>query len=354
MEKTKNEKTKVPSKIEQVVSSIQSDLKDIEAGKILGITKTLGLIAKFTNLNALNGLQTSTFFSHKLLKVNSFKNIDWKNDKVNNTERLKLFCDYSLVGSLNATVESIKENEPFKYETLREIAMPTLSAITFQYLYYKTVTEKTGKETKTCFTQPLGNKPAQILIKSSAINQDISLKAKFNAKDDYIVCVPLSFEKLKTFSEIKLFGMESRLTKTVDPTESPVSKKIDKLTDELGSNVQILGVDFNKKDKDGKIDTAGIELEKKQRELQVDKLLQLIISQIAKLIDSSDFDAVRKIVIHIATVEKFIKNQNEHFATAIGFISDFGGRKMLVDLSDIKINVSTDKLIDSRLKRKAS
>ena len=128
---SKKEIQKNPSgKADLLLDKILSNLDQIQEGKVKGITKTLALVSLFVELHKLNGLLTSDFFGHALIKKNNFNSIDWKVDKVNNNERFRAFLNYSLINSLNKTVDEIKETEPYKYETLREIAPSVISAIT--------------------------------------------------------------------------------------------------------------------------------------------------------------------------------------------------------------------------------
>ena len=48
----------------------------------------------------------------------------------------KMFVDLALIPSLNVSKDEMQENEPYKYETLRDISEIVISNILKKFLYY--------------------------------------------------------------------------------------------------------------------------------------------------------------------------------------------------------------------------
>ncbi len=227
-------------KVELQVQKIQTNLTNASDGKIKNLSNKMMLVEDFNQLYKMGGLRLNDFLNH--FKINHLKSLDWKNKKENNI-RFKKFTDLSMIQSLNTTVDEMEETEPYKYETLREIADKVIANILNDFIYYHSEIDKTGKETKSCFTIPATSKPVEMYVKSSFINQREDLKKRFNPKG--IGLIALSFEKLSQFSQILLTGTSERVGSESDPVQTRSSKKLEEIKDELVQNVALLNVDFN-------------------------------------------------------------------------------------------------------------
>ena len=326
-------------KVELQVQKIQTNLTNASEGKIKNLSNKMMLVEDFNQLYKLGGLRLNDFLNH--FKINHLKSLDWKNKKENNI-RFKKFTDLSMIQSLNTTVDEMEENEPYKYETLREIADKVIANILNDFIYYHSEIDKTGKETKSCFTIPATSKPVEMYVKSNFINQREDLKKRFNPKG--LGLIALSFEKLSQFSQILLTGTSERVGSESDPIQTRSSKKLEEIKDELVQNVALLNVDFNEKDQ------AKLKLQKDQRNFQVEETFQLAKSVIDKLISNAEFETVRNIILYIQQnkdFSNFIKNKYE---TSLNWNSNFGNQLQKVSITDLDID--NEKQINSRLKAK--
>jgi len=326
-------------KVELQVQKIQTNLSNASDGKIKNLSNKMMLVEDFNQLYKMGGLRLNDFLNH--FKINHLKSLDWKNKKENNI-RFKKFTDLSMIQSLNTTVDEMEENEPYKYETLREISDKVIANILNDFIYYHSEIDKTGKETKSCFTIPATSKPVEIYVKSNFINQREDLKKRFNPKG--IGLIALSFEKLSQFSQILLTGTSERVGSESDPVQTRSSKKLEEIKDELVQNVALLNVDFNEKN------PAKLKLQKDQRNFQVEETFQLAKSVIDKLISNAEFETVRNIILYIQQnkdFSNFIKNKYE---TSLNWNSNFGNQLQKVSITDLDID--NEKQINSRLKLK--
>ena len=326
-------------KVELQVQKIQTNLSNASDGKIKNLSNKMMLVEDFNQLYKMGGLRLNDFLNH--FKINHLKSLDWKNKKENNI-RFKKFTDLSMIQSLNTTVDEMEENEPYKYETLREISDKVIANILNDFIYYHSEIDKTGKETKSCFTVPATSKPVEIYVKSNFINQREDLKKRFNPKG--IGLIALSFEKLSQFSQILLTGTSERVGSESDPVQTRSSKKLEEIKDELVQNVALLNVDFNEKDQ------AKLKLQKDQRNFQVDEMYQLAKSTVDKLISNAEFETVRNLILYIQQnkdFSNFIKNKYE---TSLNWNSNFGNQLQKVSITDLDID--NEKQINSRLKAK--
>jgi len=264
--------------------------------------------------------------------------------KDTNNQRYKKFVDLCLIPTLKTSKDKMEEEEPFKYQTLREISESLLNCLKNKIISYNLIMVD-NVETKTCFTSPVGSKPSEIEIKSSVINQNDKLKKRFNPKGSSASSVALSFEKLKTLSQIMLTGITERVISEKNPEVTKESKKFEEMNDEISSNVAFKEVDFNEKNK------TLLDLNKQQRKLQVDNFYQVVITAVDKLIQYNEFKAIQKIALYIATNKDFNKFQKNNFDTSLGFMGSFGNQPTKIDISSLD-NQSTDKLIERTLKIK--
>ena len=328
----------------KLIDEINLNLNQISKGKVEGITKTLKLIDQFFRLSLADGLITANFFNDAIIKTNSFESLNFTEKKDTNNMRYKKFVDLCLIPTLKTSKDKMEEEEPFKYQTLREISESLLNCLKNKIISYNLITVD-GIDEKTCFTSPVGSKPSEIEIRSSVINQNDKLKKRFNPKGSSASSVALSFEKLKALSQIMLTGISERVISEKTPEVTKESKKFEEMNDEISSNVAFKEVDFNEKDK------LKLNLQKKQRELQIDNFYQVVITAIDKLLQYAEFETVQKIALYIAKNKNFSKFQKQNYETALGFVSDFGGQKRIVDISSLD-EQSTAKLIQSTLKVK--
>ena len=336
---TKNPIVADVKKVELQVQKIQTNLANASEGKIKNLSNKMMLVEDFNQLYKLGGLRLNDFLNH--FKINHLKSLDWKNKKENNI-RFKKFTDLSMIQSLNTTVDEMEENEPYKYETLREISDKVIANILNDFIYYHSEIDKTGKETKSCFTIPATSKPVEMYVKSNFINQREDLKKRFNPKG--LGLIALSFEKLSQFSQILLTGTSERVGSESDPIQTRSSKKLEEIKDELVQNVALLNVDFNEKDQ------AKLKLQKDQRNFQVEETFQLAKSVIDKLISNAEFETVRNIILYIQQnkdFSNFIKNKYE---TSLNWNSNFGNQLQKVSITDLDID--NEKQINTRLKAK--
>ena len=328
----------------KLIEEINLNLNQISKGKVEGITKTLKLIDQFFRLSQAGGLITANFFNDAIIKTNSFESLDFTSKKDTNNQRYKKFVDLCLIPTLKTSKDKMEEEEPFKYQTLREISESLLNCLKNKIISYNLIMVD-NVETKTCFTSPVGSKPSEIEIKSSVINQNDKLKKRFNPKGSSASSVALSFEKLKTLSQIMLTGITERVISEKNPEVTKESKKFEEMNDEISSNVAFKEVDFNEKNK------TLLDLNKQQRKLQVDNFYQVVITAVDKLIQYNEFKAVQKIALYIATNKDFNKFQKNNFDTSLGFIGSYGNQPTKIDISSLD-NQSTDKLIERTLKIK--
>ena len=336
----KNEVKTIDQK-DLLIASIDKDLTDFVDGKIKGITLTLGLVNKLTKLFKIGGFNLNTFLVDKIINSNDLKNIDWKKlpDNVTHNDRLRLFLNLVIIPALKYTTDDLKKNDPFRFEALRDITESVLASVINDFIAYD--------ENENCFTDPVGNQPRQINIKKSKLNLFGSVeeaKARYNAKG--LNPFPLSFEKLKSFSNELLLGRSSRVTNN-DPTISKTNEKLQDIKKEINSNISFTQVD-------PKATEAVKKLDQTRRDNDVLETFRLVCSLIDKLIVNSEFKTVQKLALYIMNNKHYAQWQKTNYETALNFTSNFGGQHKLVNTKDIDLTESTDKLIAVTLKEKKS
>ena len=322
-----------------LIASIDKDLTDFVNGKIKGITLTLGLVNKLTKLYKIGGFNLNTFLVDKIIDSNDLKNIDWKKlpENVTHNDRLRLFLNLVIIPALKYTTDDLKKNDPFRFDALRDIAESVLASVIHDFIAYD--------ENESCFTDPVGNQPAQINIKKSKLVLFKSVeeaKGRYNAKG--LSPFPLSFEKLKSFSNELLLGRSSRVTNN-DPTISKTNEKLQDIKKEINSNIS-----FNQVDP--KATNAVKKLDQTRRDNEVIETFRLVCSLIDKLIVNAELKTVQKIALYIMQHKVYAQWQKTNYETALNFTSNFGGRPELVNTKDIDLTESTDKLIAVTLKEK--
>ena len=322
-----------------LIASIDKDLTDFVNGKIKGITLTLGLVNKLTKLYKIGGFNLNTFLVDKIINSNDLKNINWKKlpENVTHNDRLRLFLNLVIIPALKYTTDDLKKNDPFRFDALRDIAESVLASVIHDFIAYD--------ENESCFTDPVGNQPAQINIKKSKLVLFKSVeeaKGRYNAKG--LSPFPLSFEKLKSFSNELLLGRASRVTNN-DPTISKTNEKLQDIKKEINSNIS-----FNQVDP--KATNAVKKLDQTRRDNEVIETFRLVCSLIDKLIVNAELKTVQKIALYIMQHKVYAQWQKTNYETALNFTSNFGGRPELVNTKDIDLTESTDKLIAVTLKEK--
>ena len=148
---------------DKLIEEINLNLNQISKGKVEGITKTLKLIDQFFRLSTVKGLITANFFNDALIKTNSFESLNFTEKKDTNNMRYKKFVDLCLIPTLKTSKDKMEEEEPFKYQTLREISESLLNCLKNKIISYNLVMVD-GVDEKTCFTSPVGSKPSEIEI----------------------------------------------------------------------------------------------------------------------------------------------------------------------------------------------
>ena len=334
----KNEVKTIDQK-DLLIASIDNKLSEFVSGKIKGITLNLGLVSDLTKLFKIGGFNLNTFLVDKIINSNDLKNIDWKKlpENVTHNDRLRLFLNLVIIPALKYTTDDLKKNDPFRFEALRDITESVLASVINDFIAYD--------ENENCFTDPVGNQPRQINIKKSKLNLFGSVeeaKARYNAKG--LSPFPLSFEKLKSFSNELLLGRSSRVVNN-DPTISKTNEKLQDIKKEINSNISFTQVD-------PKATEAVKKLDQTKRDNDVLETFRLVCSLIDKLIVNSEFKTVQKIAISIMNNKHYATWQKTNYETALNFTSDFGGQPKLVNTKEIDLTESTDKLIAVTLKEK--
>ena len=334
----KNEVKTIDQK-DLLIASIDNKLSEFVSGKIKGITLNLGLVSDLTKLFKIGGFNLNTFLVDKIINSNDLKNIDWKKlpENVTHNDRLRLFLNLVIIPALKYTTDDLKKNDPFRFEALRDITESVLASVINDFIAYD--------ENENCFTDPVGNQPRQINIKKSKLNLFGSVeeaKARYNAKG--LSPFPLSFEKLKSFSNELLLGRSSRVVNN-DPTISKTNEKLQDIKKEINSNISFTQVD-------PKATEAVKKLDQTKRDNDVLETFRLVCSLIDKLIVNSEFKTVQKIAISIMNNKHYATWQKTNYETALNFTSNFGGQPKLVNTKDIDLSDSTDKLIAVTLKEK--
>tara|TARA_R110002051_G_scaffold4619_1_gene25220 strand:+ start:1614 stop:2714 length:1101 start_codon:yes stop_codon:yes gene_type:complete len=342
----------------KLIDEINLNLNNIQTGKVAGISNTMKLIDQFYRLNEMQGLITASFFSDELIKTNSFQTIDFEKQKQNNNIRYKKFVDLCLIPTLKTSKDKMAVEEPFKYETLREISQSLLNCLKNKIISYNLIIDNTGKETKTCFTSPVGSKPVEIEIKNSIFNKDDRLKKRFNPKGSTGSSVSLSFEKLKSLSQSMLEGISSR-TSSSDPTSSKLAEDLEEMKTEISSNIAFEQVELNATKKvvnakTGKeetvVDVDKINLQKQRRKKQVENFVYVIEETVTKLVAYAEFKSIQRIALFIAMNKDFANWQKKNYSTSLNFNSSNGNQVHKVDMEDLDLD--NEKLIASRLKAK--
>ena len=334
----KNEVKTIDQK-DLLIASIDNKLSEFVSGKIKGITLNLGLVSDLTKLFKIGGFNLNTFLVDKIINANDLKNIDWKKlpENVTHNDRLRLFLNLVIIPALKYTTDDLKKNDPFRFDALRDIAESVLASVIHDFIAYD--------ENESCFTDPVGNQPAQINIKKSKLVLFKSVeeaKGRYNAKG--LSPFPLSFEKLKSFSNELLLGRSSRVTNN-DPTISKTNEKLQDIKKEINSNIS-----FNQVDP--KATNAVKKLDQTRRDNEVIETFRLVCSLIDKLIVNAELKTVQKIALYIMQHKVYAQWQKTNYETALNFTSNFGGRPELVNTKDIDLTESTDKLIAVTLKEK--
>ena len=325
-----------------LIASIDKKLSDFVSGKIKGITLTLGLVSDLTKLYKIGGFNLNTFLVDKNINSNDLKNINWKTTPEGSSthnDRLRLFLNLVIIPALKYTTDDLKKNDPFRFDALRDITESVLASVINDFISYD--------ETGSCFTDPTGNQPAQINIKKSKLVLFKSVeeaKVRYNSKG--LSPFPLSFEKLKSFSNELLLGRSSRVVNT-DPTISKTNEKLQDLKKEINSNISFTQVD-------PKATEAVKKLSQIKKDNEVIETFRLATSLVDKLIVNSEFKTVQKLALYIMNDKDYAQWQKANFETALNFTSNFGGQHRLVDTKDIDLTESTDKLIAVTLKEKAT
>ena len=324
-----------------LIASINKNLTDFVDGKIKGITLTLGLVSDLTKLYKIGGFNLNTFLVDKLIQSNDLKNINWKvlPENVTHNDRLRLFLNLVIIPALKYTTDDLKKNDPFRFEALRDITESVLASVINDFIAYD--------EAGSCFTDPTGNQPAQINIKKSKLVLFKSVeeaKVRYNSKG--LSPFPLSFEKLKSFSNELLLGRSSRVTNT-NPEISKTTEKLEEIKKEINSNISYTQVD-------PKATEAVKKLSQIKKDNEVIETFRLATSLIDKLIVNSQFTTVQKLALYIMNNKHYAQWQKTNNDTALNFTSNFGGQHRLVDTKDIDLTESTDKLIAVTLKEKKS
>ena len=336
----KNEVKTIDQK-DLLIASIDKDLSDFVSGKIKGITLTLGLVNKLTKLFKIDGFNLNSFLVDKIINSNDLKNIDWKvtPDGVTHNDRLRLFLNLVIIPALKYTTDDLKKNDPFRFEALRDITEAVIASINFDLIAYD--------ENGNCFTDPVGNQPRQINIKKSKLNLFGSVeeaKARYNSKG--LSPFPLSFEKLKSFSNELLLGRSSRVVNN-DPTISKTNEKLQDIKKEIASNISFTQVD-------PKATEAVKKLSEVKKNNEVEETFLLVTSIINKLLVNSEFKTVQKIALYILKDKDYSKWQRNNFDSVLEFTHKIGNQTQSINTKDIDLTESTDKLIAVTLKEKKS
>ena len=324
-----------------LIASIDKDLSDFVSGKIKGITLTLGLVNKLTKLFKIGGFNLNTFLVDKIINSNDLKNIDWKKlpDNVTHNDRLRLFLNLVIIPALKYTTDDLKKNDPFRFEALRDITEAVIASVVNDFIAYD--------ENGNCFTDPVGNQPRQINIKKSKLNLFGSVeeaKARYNSKG--LSPFPLSFEKLKSFSNELLLGRSSRVVNN-DPTISKTNEKLQDIKKEIASNISFTQVD-------PKATEAVKKLSEVKKNNEVEETFLLVTSIINKLLVNSEFKTVQKIALYILKDKDYSKWQRNNFDSVLEFTHKIGNQTQSINTKDIDLTESTDKLIAVTLKEKKS
>ena len=336
----KNEVKTIDQK-DLLIASIDKDLSDFVNGKIKGITLTLGLVNKLTKLFKIDGFNLNSFLVDKIINSNDLKNIDWKvtPDGVTHNDRLRLFLNLVIIPALKYTTDDLKKNDPFRFEALRDITESVLASVINDFIAYD--------ENENCFTDPVGNQPRQINIKKSKLNLFGSVeeaKARYNSKG--LSPFPLSFEKLKSFSNELLLGRSSRVVNN-DPTISKTNEKLQDIKKEIASNISFTQVD-------PKATEAVKKLSEVKKNNEVEETFLLVTSIINKLLVNSEFKTVQKIALYILKDKDYSKWQRNNFDSVLEFTHKIGNQTQSINTKDIDLTESTDKLIAVTLKEKKS
>ena len=336
----KNEVKTIDQK-DLLIASIDKDLSDFVSGKIKGITLTLGLVNKLTKLFKIGGFNLNTFLVDKIINSNDLKNIDWKKlpDNVTHNDRLRLFLNLVIIPALKYTTDDLKKNDPFRFEALRDITEAVIASVVNDFIAYD--------ENGNCFTDPVGNQPRQINIKKSKLNLFGSVeeaKARYNSKG--LSPFPLSFEKLKSFSNELLLGRSSRVVNN-DPTISKTNEKLQDIKKEIASNISFTQVD-------PKATEAVKKLSEVKKNNEVEETFLLVTSIINKLLVNSEFKTVQKIALYILKDKDYSKWQRNNFDSVLEFTHKIGNQTQSINTKDIDLTESTDKLNAVTLKEKKS
>ena len=301
----------------------------------------MGLVNKLTKLFKIGGFNLNTFLVDKIINSNDLKNIDWKKlpDNVTHNDRLRLFLNLVIIPALKYTTDDLKKNDPFRFEALRDITEAVIASVVNDFIAYD--------ENGNCFTDPVGNQPRQINIKKSKLNLFGSVeeaKARYNAKG--LSPFPLSFEKLKSFSNELLLGRSSRVVNN-DPTISKTNEKLQDIKKEIASNISFTQVD-------PKATEAVKKLSEVKKNNEVEETFLLVTSIINKLLVNSEFKTVQKIALYILKDKDYSKWQRNNFDSVLEFTHKIGNQTQSINTKDIDLTESTDKLIAVTLKEKKS
>ena len=322
-----------------LIASIDNKLSEFVSGKIKGITLNLGLVSDLTRLFKIGGFNLNSFLVDKIINSNDLKNIDWKvtPDNVTHNDRLRLFLNLVIIPALKYTTDDLKKNDPFRFEALRDITESVLASVINDFIAYD--------ENESCFTDPVGNQPRQINIKKNKLVLFGSVeeaKARYNAKG--LSPFPLSFEKLKSFSNELLLGRSSRVINQ-DPTISKTNEKLQDLKKEIASNISFTQVD-------PKATEAVKKLSEVKKNNEVEETFLLVTSIIDKLLNNSQFKTVQKIALYILMNKDYSKWQRNNFDSVLEFTHKIGNQTQSINTKDLDLSQVTDKLIAVTLKEK--
>ena len=322
-----------------LIASIDNKLSEFVSGKIKGITLNLGLVSDLTRLFKIGGFNLNSFLVDKIINSNDLKNIDWKvtPENVTHNDRLRLFLNLVIIPALKYTTDDLKKNDPFRFEALRDITESVLASVINDFIAYD--------ENESCFTDPVGNQPRQINIKKNKLVLFGSVeeaKARYNAKG--LSPFPLSFEKLKSFSNELLLGRSSRVINQ-DPTISKTNEKLQDLKKEIASNISFTQVD-------PKATEAVKKLSEVKKNNEVEETFLLVTSIIDKLLNNSQFKTVQKIALYILMNKDYSKWQRNNFDSVLEFTHKIGNQTQSINTKDLDLSQVTDKLIAVTLKEK--
>ena len=322
------------------------------------LTTTLKMVHEIDVLDQIGGLSLSDFF--KEIKLNRLEDLKFKDSKLYNVY-CKAFCDFALIPNLEYSKQDLEDNKPYLYLGLRKVSEICIANKMFKFIHYgfkteivkegnisieKNMKDNDGNFIPHCFSDPSSDKPIEIYVKSSFINNNAKLKKRLNPKGQNPF-VPLSFEKLKDFANYLLAGESSRVSSSEekDKTLSASAKKVDELRQDLVTNVVFTPIDY-------KLPKDSVERKNQEasRVRESENLTILVDSIIETLIKGSEFEALLKVYLTIATNKNFVKFIKDNYKVRVAaFVETFGNQVEAVDLDGLDLGNQT--LTDTRLNR---